>query len=349
MSRARSAGASQAICRSDRIGQKKRVYVYYIDAAGTFDEAVKATCAAKLKNSEVVLCDGETSLGAQAAESYQQTAGVLCNSLKEIHAVRTGRTDYEVFSGRDRAASSRGRGGDGVKREGDEAAKREGKKQMRQVPEGKKQMRQVPPPSAQHLFQGAVAKPEPCSSGYANSSGGVPSDGGVARSGGVYGVAGCSDPAAGAGHGRRGELEEREQQQVDAAIAASLAEQQPPQQPRSRGRRPQDEGTKQPRGERDVIDLCEEGIDLCDLCESSQVTPMKASQRDTIDLISSDDEDSGAKEQMCASGNERVPVAAPTLVATPALIATPLLEHPVTTAAPGATAAPNFGILDMFD
>ena len=100
----------QAICRVDRIGQTKPTQITYIDAAGTFDEAVKSTCEAKLKNSEMVLCDGKTAIGSQQSDSMVTTAGILGNKLKEVFAARTGRADYELMSGRARS----GRGGAGA-------------------------------------------------------------------------------------------------------------------------------------------------------------------------------------------------------------------------------------------
>ena len=87
----------QAICRIDRIGQTKPPSVTYIDAAGTFDEAVKATCEAKMRNSEMVLCDGKTVIGPKTELTMVATAGILGSKLKEVHAVRTGRADYQFM------------------------------------------------------------------------------------------------------------------------------------------------------------------------------------------------------------------------------------------------------------
>ena len=108
--------AEQAICRAHRIGQTKPVQVTFIDAAGTFDEAVKATCEAKLRNSELVLAD-TLAVGSQKPESMKQTVGVLNSEMKAIVSIRAGRADYNLYSARARdgsgGASSDGSGGGG--------------------------------------------------------------------------------------------------------------------------------------------------------------------------------------------------------------------------------------------
>ena len=100
------------MCRVHRIGQTKPVTVTYLDAAGTFDEAVKVTCEAKEKNAELILLDGKTSIGPRKPESMIQTAGVLCGETRRISEIRSGRADHQIFSSHARSSGAASKAAD---------------------------------------------------------------------------------------------------------------------------------------------------------------------------------------------------------------------------------------------
>jgi hypothetical protein len=84
----------QAVCRVHRIGQTKEVRVVYLDAQGTFDEVMKTVMNSKRSNSEIVLADGVTAIGAPAAGGggvgYKDLGNLIFRELQAMVARRDG-------------------------------------------------------------------------------------------------------------------------------------------------------------------------------------------------------------------------------------------------------------------
>ena len=141
----------QAICRAHRLGQTKPCRVTFLDAQDTFDTVVKQMMEAKLRNSEVILSDGE-SIGGQTGGglSYEELSKTISRSVNKMIAARSGKADPVVFPapsarGSAAAAAEARRGGSSeFKQDSDSAmaaaySKREGKRPLSQPPERARQ------------------------------------------------------------------------------------------------------------------------------------------------------------------------------------------------------------------